>query len=251
MVNNRIRKISGAATVGAPPPPTTLTIAPNSWTSIFGTGLTIGGDTRTWQNSDFLSYGTSGESMPTELDGVAVTVNGKSAYISYISPTQVNFLTPPGAISGAVEVILSIYGTPVVGYVEQAQAILPSFFQFNGGPYLAATHLNGSLVGPASLFPGLTTPALPGETIVLYANGFGTTSVPVVTGSVTQSGSLSPLPVVTIGGRTATVQYAGLAGPGEFQFNVVVPVSLAAGDQAITAVYGGLSTQLGALITVQ
>jgi uncharacterized protein (TIGR03437 family) len=249
MVNNRIRKISGAAVVGTTPPPATpLTIAPNMWTEIFGTGLSAAGDTRSWQSSDFLNGGAT---MPTELDGVSVTVNGKPAFISYISPSQVNFLTPPAAMQGPVEVLLSIYGSPVVGFTEQAQAIVPSFFQFGGGPYLAATHLNGSLVGPASLYPGYTTPATRGEIVVLYANGFGTTSVPVVSGSVTQSGSLSPLPVITIGGLPATVQYAGLAGPGEFQFNVVVPASLGTGDQSITAAYGGLTTQPGAMITVQ
>ena len=39
-------------------------------------------------------------------------------------------------------------------------------------------------------------------------------------------------------------------GPGEFQFNVVVPAGLANGDQPITATYNGVSTQAGALLTV-
>src|SRR5579863_463596 len=43
---------------------------------------------------------------------------------------------------------------------------------------------------------GSTTPAKPGKTVVLYANGFGATSTPVVDGAVKQSGTLSPLPVV-------------------------------------------------------
>jgi uncharacterized protein (TIGR03437 family) len=245
MANNRIRKISGAAANGATTP---LTIAPNMWTEIFGAGLSVGGDTRSWQSSDFLNGGTS---MPTELDGVSVTVNGKSAFISYISPSQVNFLTPPGALQGAVEVQLSINGAVVVGFAEQAQTIVPSLFLFGAGPYVAATHVNGSLLGPASLYPGSTTPAVPGETVVLYANGFGTTSKTVISGSVTQSGSLSPYPAITIGGQPATVLYAGLVAPGEFQFNVVVPASLATGDQQITAAYGGLSTQVGAMITIQ
>jgi uncharacterized protein (TIGR03437 family) len=245
MVNNRIRKISGAAANGATTP---LTIAPNMWTEIFGTGLSVGGDTRSWQSSDFLNGGTS---MPTELDGVSVTVNGKSAFISYISPSQVNFLTPPGALQGAVEVQLSINGAVIVGFAEQAQTIVPSFFLFGAGPYVAATHVNGSLLGPASLYPGLTSPAVPGETVVLYANGFGTTSKTVISGSVTQSGSLSPYPAITIGGQPATVLYAGLVAPGEFQFNVVVPASLATGDQQITADYGGLTTQVGAMVTIQ
>ena len=93
-------------------------------------------DTRSWQSSDFLNGGTS---MPTELDGVSVTVNGKLAFISYISPSQVNFLTPPGVLQGAAEVQLSINGAAIVGFAEQAQAILPSFFLFGAGPYVAAT----------------------------------------------------------------------------------------------------------------
>ena len=244
MVNNRIRKISGAVVTG---PSTPLTIAPNIWTEIFGTAMPVA-DTRSWQSSDFLNNGAT---MPTELDGVGVTVNGKSAFISYISPSQVNFLTPPGAMQGPVSVVLSINGAAIVGFTEQAQAILPSFFLFGGGPYPAAIHLDGSLVGPASLYPGLSTPAKPGETIVLYANGFGVTSVPVVSGSVSQSGTLPVLPVITVGGQPATVRYAGLVAPGEFQFNVTLPVSLANGDQQITAAYGGSTTQLQAMITIQ
>ena len=86
---------------------------------------------------------------------------------------------------------------------------------------------------------------------MLYANGFGPTSVAVVSGSMEQGGSLSPLPVIKIGGVTAEVEFAGLVGPGEYQFNVVVPSSLADGDQPVTATYNGLSTQTGTLITIQ
>jgi hypothetical protein len=49
---------------------------------------------------------------------------------------------------------------------------------------------------------------------------------------------------------TATVAFAGLVAPGEFQFNVVVPSSLANGDQPVTATYNGLTTQAGTLLTV-
>jgi uncharacterized protein (TIGR03437 family) len=136
-------------------------------------------------------------------------------------------------------------------FTAPAQTLSPSFFVFNGGPYVAATHANGALIGPASLYPGASVPAKPGETIVLYGNGFGSTTIPVISGSITQSGSLSPLPVVKIGGVAATVMFAGLVSPGEFQFNVVVPSSLADGDQPVTATYNGQSTQSGTLITIQ
>jgi uncharacterized protein (TIGR03437 family) len=34
-------------------------------------------------------------------------------------------------------------------------------------------------IRPATLYPGASAPAKPGEAIVLYANGFGLTNVPV------------------------------------------------------------------------
>jgi uncharacterized protein (TIGR03437 family) len=222
------------------------TIAPNSWVEIKGTNLAPSGDTRIWQISDFVN-----NQLPTGLDGVSVMVNGVPAYVYYISPTQVDILTPPNALSGSVAVQLTNDGVTSANFMVQAQAESPSFFIFGGGPYIAATHVNGSYLGPTSLYPGLTTPAQPGETIVMYANGFGPTSTPVVGGSETQSGTLSPMPVITIGGVTATVTFAGLVAPGEFQFNVIVPPSLASGDQSTIATYKGLTTQAGTLITVQ
>ena len=220
-------------------------IAPNTWVEIKGVNLAPSGDSRIWQGSDFVA-----SQMPAQLDKVSATVNGKNAYVYYISPTQINVLTPPDAMSGPVQVVVTNNGAAGASFTAQAQTLSPSFFVFNGGPYVAATHADGTLLGPGSLYPGSTTPAKPGETIVLYANGFGQTSTPVISGSILQSGTLSPQPVIKIGGTTATVQFAGLVSPGEFQFNVVVPASLGNGDQPITAAYGGVSTQSGALITI-
>ncbi len=66
-----------------------------------------------------------------------------------------------------------------------------------------------------------------------------------------QGGTLVPLPVIKIGGITATVQFAGLVAPGEFQFNVVVPASLSAGDHPVTVNYQGFASQPGVMISVQ
>jgi uncharacterized protein (TIGR03437 family) len=221
-------------------------IAPNTWVEVKGANLAPAGDTRVWQGSDFF-----GGQMPTQLDGVSVTVNGKSAFVYYISPQQINILTPPDAIQGTVRVQVTSAGVAGSPVNVEAQAVAPAFFVFSGGPQVAAEHADGSFLGSATLYPGFTTPAKPGETVVLYGNGFGPTSVPVVSGAATQSGTLPVLPAVKIGGMTATVVFAGLIFPGEFQFNVVVPDSLADGDQPITATYNGASTQPGTVITVK
>ena len=194
------------------------------------------GDSRVWQASDFV-----GGQMPTQLDHVSATVNGKSAYIYYVSPTQVNILTPPDAISGPVQVTVTNNGTASAAFTAQAQPLSPSFFVFNGGPYVAAVHTNGALIAPTTLYPGASTPAQPGEIVMIYANGFG---------AATPSGILSPTPVIKIGGIAATVQFAGLVAAGQYQFNVVIPSALGNGDQAITATYNGVSTQAGTAITI-
>lgn len=221
------------------------TIGPNTWVEIKGSNLAPAGAARTWQDSDFVN-----NNMPTQLGGVSVTVNGKSAYVYYVSSTQINILTPPDSMTGTAQVVVTNSGSISAAYTAQAQGISPSFFVASG-PYVLGQHADNSLLGPASLSaPGYAfTPAKPGETIVLYANGFGATSSAVVSGSRSQSGTLSPKPVITIGGTTATVAFAGLVLPGLFQFNVVVP-PVQDGDQSILATYAGSTTQTGLLLTV-
>ena len=55
---------------------------------------------------------------------------------------------------------------------------------------------------------------------------------------------------MTVAGRNATLQFAGLVSPGLFQFNVIVPDSVPQGDLIIRATYGGTSTQPGTLLTI-
>jgi uncharacterized protein (TIGR03437 family) len=113
-----------------------------------------------------------------------------------------------------------------------------------------ATHANWDFIGPTTLIPGTTTPARTAETVVIFVNGCGTTSVPFVPGSDMQSGNLVPLPIVKIGGVAANVRFAGAVEVGLYQFNVDIPAGLPAGDNSIVATVNGSSTQAGALITL-
>jgi uncharacterized protein (TIGR03437 family) len=256
--NNRIRKVSGVTTGGGGSTTPVITsvgnaesgstiIAPNTWVEINGANLAPSGDIRDWGAADFVN-----NQLPTSLDGVSVTVNGVAAYVYYISPTQINILTPPEPIQGSVMVQLTTAGVASAPFPVQAQIVSPSLFVFNGGPYVAAEHgVTYGYIGPTTLYPGLTTPAAPGETIMIYGNGFGVTSVNVVAGSETQSGNLPTFPIVTIGGQPAMVAFAGLVFPGEYLFNVVVPGGLADGDHAVTMMYGGVQTQAGVLLTTK
>lgn len=218
--------------------------APNTWLALFGVNLSA--TTRTWQASDFVNG-----QMPVQLDGVSVSVNGQPAFVEYVSPTQVNILTPVGGTAGTVQVTVTSGGATSAPLWIPMQAVAPGFFQFSGSHYVAATHAAGDLLGPASLYPGASTPARPGEVVTIYGGGFGQTSPALANGSLGQSGTLPSLPVFTVSGLPAEVQFAGVAGAGLYQFNVVIPASAADGDNAIQAAYGGATTQGGALISVQ
>jgi uncharacterized protein (TIGR03437 family) len=252
--NDRVRKVVavGVASGGSAPAVAlvanafgeTATIAPNTWVEIKGTNLAPSGHTRIWGDADF-----AGGTMPTSLDGVSVTVNGKKAFIYYISPTQINILTPPDSLPASVDVSVNNGSTTATTTVTGA-ITSPSFFVFDG-THITATHADGRIIGPTALYPGVSTPAGPNETIIVYTNGMGVTSVPIVSGSPAQSGNLPSLPVIKIGGITATVQFAGLVSPGLYQLNVLVPDSVSNGDLPVTGTYNGTPMQSGVTLAVQ
>lgn len=216
-----------------------------TWVSIFGTNLSQ--STYSWQASDFVNG-----QLPTSLQGVSVTINGKAAYPSYISPEQINVLAPDDATVGTVQVQVTAAQQATNNFSAPKTQFAPAFFTIGNGGYVAALHADDSLVGSPNLIFGVTTtPAQPGETLLLYATGFGPTDPALPTAQLVTTPEPLANPVqITIGGATATVTFAGLVGPGLYQFNVTVP-SLPAGDAAAVAQIGGVTTTAKVSITVQ
>jgi uncharacterized protein (TIGR03437 family) len=178
-------------------------------------------------------------------------VDGKAAYIYFVSPRQINFIAPADSNQGAVSVIVTNNGFPSTAVSAQLQQLSPGFFVIQNGKYIVATHADGTLVGPAALLPGLTTPANPGETITLYGTGFGPTN-PATDGLVvTTPATAATQPVVSIGGATASVTFAGLTSAGLYQVNVQLPGTLPDGDAAVIAQVGTAKSQANAFIAVQ
>ncbi len=225
-------------------------IAQNTWIEIHGNGLAPASAAAglTWSSAPEFASGR----MPTQLGGVSVQVNGKPAYVYYISPAQINVLTPLDNSTGMVAVTVTNGANTSAPFTVNMKAVAPSFLLLGPTRYVVAQHLDYSLLGPASMsVPGYAfTPAQPGEIVTLYGAGFGLPSGGLVAGLATQSGALPTLPVFLIGGSPATVLYAGVISPGLYQFDVAVPSSAANGDVSVTAGYGGSSTPAGALIPV-
>ncbi len=198
--------------------------------------------------------------MPTQLGGVSVTVNNKPAFVYFYCSAasdpgcvadQLNVLMPLDNTTGPVPIVVTSGTASTPPFTATMQTVAPSFLLFSTADYVAATHVNGSLLGPTNLYPGYSMPASPGETVVLYAVGFGLPSAAIVNGSATQAGSLPTLPTCTIGGNRAAVGFAGLISPGLYQLNVTVPASATSGDNLISCSYDGFSTPSGDLITIQ
>ncbi len=63
--------------------------AQGSWIEIYGSNLAPVGDSRSWNSLDF-----SGANAPTLLDLTSVSIGNQAAFVSYVSPTQVNALVP-------------------------------------------------------------------------------------------------------------------------------------------------------------
>ncbi len=179
-------------------------------------------------------------------------MNGEAAYISYVSPMQLNFLTPTDIPAGPVQIQVTNNGEVSANVTVTMQTAAPGFFWLAGNKYIAATHANGALIGPTNLIAGATSPATRNETIVFYGAGFGLTSPAAPNGStLTAPLPLVTLPTVTIGGAQAQVTYGGLVGVGLYQINVTVPASVSSGDNAVVATVGGQQSQANAFISVQ
>lgn len=218
-------------------------IAPNAYVTISGGALSA--TSRVWNAGDFVS-----NKLPTTINGVSATVNGESAYVEFVSASQLNILLPPDVAPGPVKIQTFNNGLESQSVTATVQAVGPAFFMFAGNKYVAAEHANGSLT--AGTVTGLTTtPAKAGETISVFANGFGPTQAAIPNGQlITSTLVLSPTPTVTIGGVQAQVTFAGLVGTGLYQLNVVIPNGLTAGDNAIIATVGGVQTQPNAFVSI-
>lgn len=240
-----VNAIASASAFGAYPGIT----APGSYVEIYGSSLA--GTTRGWTTSDFTAAGA-----PTSLDGVSVSVNGAAAYVAYISPTQVNIEVPDGVAPGSDVVVVSYQGlasaaaTLTINALEPG-LLAPAAFKIGGTQYVAAVHsATGGYVDNGNIPGAPAAPAVPGETLVFYGIGFGPITQGKVAGQIASGQtSLANSFTMTIGGSSATIQYAGLApdSVGEYQFNVVVPQNLPTGDLPVQFSLNGAAINLQTL----
>ena len=181
-------------------------------------------------------YFAPGAPLPTTLGGVRVLVNGRPAPLYFASPGQVNFQMPLETLGG--DATIQVERNGVVGNRVSATvaAQAPRILVWPGLRYGIIVNADGTLPLPTGIRLGTYTskPVRPGETLVIYAIGFGQTNPPVQSGAASPSSPLAQLSNVTVrfgvpglfdSSIAQQPSFAGLTPTfvGLFQINVQVP----------------------------
>jgi uncharacterized protein (TIGR03437 family) len=221
-------------------------VSPGSWIEIYGNNLA--NNTRGWAASDFTGTGSPGNTAPTSLDGVFVTIGGKSAFVDYISPGQINALLPSDTpLGNQLLTVNNPQGTSGVYALTvnptQAGLLAPPSFNIGGVQYAVAIFNDGVFALPPGALAGVNSrPAKPGDVLTLYGVGFGPVTPNIPAGQIAQQLSTLALPFqLSIGGVPASLLYYGLAPnfTGLYQFNITVPFA-APGNAALTFTVNGV-----------
>jgi uncharacterized protein (TIGR03437 family) len=220
-------------------------VSPGSWVSVLGRRLSE--TERMWRADDIVNG-----VLPTSLDGISVSINGKPAAIAYVGPTQLNVQAPDDETIGPVFVEVT---TPTGKASSKTTlcAIAPALFtsySTRERRHVAAVHGDGVYVGNPDDLPG-ATPAQPGEVITLYGTGFGPTTPQQRAGVIVVPAKIANSMSVIIGGIQAEVEYAGLVSVGLYQFNIRVPERTQPGDHLISIRIADVQTQGDAFIAVK
>jgi uncharacterized protein (TIGR03437 family) len=191
----------------------THALAPGTWASIFGTQLALS------------TASAPTVPLPMTLAEVkSVTVGGVAAPLSYVSPSQINFVIPfEAALNASVPVVVTTSGGASAPVNITLMRNAPALFTQN-------SQGTGMAVAFDANFQQMTS--LGGGVIILYGVGLGPTNPPLAS-SAQGGASAEPLNRIAdqvqvfIGEVPCQVQFAGLAPgfPGIYQLNVIPPAA--------------------------
>lgn len=235
----------GIVPVYSPP----RSIMAGEWASIYGSNLATG--TAVW-NGDF----------PTSLGGTAVKLDGKLAYLWYVSPGQINFQVPDDTTIGPVSVVVttatgSATSTAILSQYAPSFSLLDEkhvagiILRSDGsGAYAGGTF---DILGPGGNSLGYPTQAArPGDNVELFGVGFGPTTPAAQAGRSFSGAAATNSPVaVLINYVSVAPSFAGLSSAGLYQLDLTIPSGIGSGDVSIQATTGGALTQPGVEISLQ
>jgi uncharacterized protein (TIGR03437 family) len=181
--------------------------------------------------------------LATDFLGTNVRVGNLSAPLFYVSPSQVNIQIPfELAFNLSYPVVATVNGASSVPDAITVAPATPAVLQAGGNTVAQRPDL--SLVTSSN-------PAKPGEVLVIYLVGMGTTSPSVVSGALSPASPLAKVVgQVTVDGQPAVVQFAGLTPGfvGLYQINFVVPAGARTGALDLVVTQNGFASNVSKLI---
>ena len=227
-------------------------VAPNGIISIFGRELSL--RTREVRPSDLVRG-----RLPHSLAGVTVSIGGLPAPLFFVSPGQINAQIPSPILPGSWMLRVNRQNLLSNAEMIEVRAVSPGLFAWpssfvEGPPRAAVTHQDFSPVGRGN--PEGSTPAHPGELIVLWATGFGPTAPSVFDGELPNFAARLILPSKVWLNEAAVpahlVFYAGQAPglAGLYQVNLMLSEDSPVGDVEVVVEVGGVRSQPGMTIPI-
>jgi len=204
-------------------------LAPGTVSQLYGTNLATAPD------------GPSTVPLPTVFKNVQVLVGGLSAPLYYISPNQLTIQIPSElTATNEYQALISVNNAYSLPQPVDLVPVAPGVVAFPDQSLVAQHSADFSLVSA-------TSPAKPGEVLIIYLVGLGATNVAVPSGNPTPSNQLISVsnPVsLTIDGETVQTPFVGLTpgGVGLYQINLVVPADAKNGKLPVTITQAGIST---------
>jgi uncharacterized protein (TIGR03437 family) len=196
--------------------------------------------------------------IPTQLDGVSVSIGGQPAFINAIAhpggsaADQINVQAPDIPLGTAPVVVTTASGASSTPFTVNVQSVSPAFFPWPNNQPVATRNCTDGLSDcwavASGTFPGqTTTPTMPGEIITFWGTGFGATNPPVVAGQFPGSNAGAPTqsPVtVTLNGNPISQVFGGFISSyaGEYEIIVQIPTGLPSGNYPLVATINGVST---------
>jgi len=172
--------------------------------------------------------------VSTSVQGVQVLVHNVPCPLLYISATQINAIAPFALANVTQPVAVQAVYNGVPGNViyMPVAATAPGIFSFDDGAG------QGAILNQDGSVNGASNPAARGSVVQIFATGGGQTVPAGVDGAIsTEPLGQIPAPAakvtLTIGGVTATLDYAGSLPQGvagALQINAVVPASVTPGS---------------------
>lgn len=223
-------------------------IESGSWVQINGTNLSNTNPGRTWKGTEIFNG-----NLPVSLDNTSVTIDGKPAFVYYISPTQINVQAPTDSTTGPVNVVVTNNGNVSGPFSAQMSTYAPAFFPYTGTSYAIATDATTyALLGNPSAIQG-TVPATPNQVLILWGTGFGPTSPATAAGVVVaNAANAATLPTVTVGGVPAKVIGVALS-PGSvglYQVAIQLAGNTPSGIVGVQASVGQVTSPAGVSLFV-